>query len=375
MNPIDIAEQLRNMRRRAILVYRTTPAGPVYGINGTTADLGVLTDAADLLERQQSCLQQMAGLFGVPGAGPAELVALVRRAIADRDDAQAGESVAQLAAEQRGTAPAGEPVAWADADAICNAPDVDEAFRTLLDDQTGDNAVEVVRAILRYAQPAAAYPADRMSSVAKHKAAHLMASGYEVAGYVLVRDGDRSAVLWDAAVRWITPAERHRLMHVEDSLIDQPAAARVPQDQRAAFEAWVKVDSTLPVDRDCFDYKDFTVALLWHAWQAAQKANAPGGALVGDDDANGRPGLAGADSTCRHEFALQPSSGIKLCTHCGLSEVAARKTAAARVPLTAEQVRIGWAACSLHPTVDPRFLEGVRFAERAHEIGMEGGAA
>lgn len=232
-NPIDIAEQLRAMRRRAILVYRATPSGPVYGIHGTVVDLGILTDAADLLEQQHLSAQ------------------------------------ADVA-----PAPAGEPVAWADADAICNAPDVDEAIRTLLDDQTGDNAVEVVRAILRYAQP---------------------------------------------------------------------AAARVPQDQRAAFEAWVKVDSTLPVDRDCFDYKDFTVALLWHAWQAAQKANAPGGALVGDDDANGRPGLAGADSTCRHEFALQPSSGIKLCTHCGLSEVAARKTAAARVPdvLPTERIAVG----------------------------------
>jgi len=176
MNPIDIAEQLRNMRRRAILVYRTTPAGPVYGIHGTAADLGILTDVADLLEHQQSCLRQIAGLFGITGASQAELVALVRRAIADRDDAQAGESAAQLAAEQR----------------------------------------------------AAAQPADRMSSVAKRKAADLAASGYEVAGYVLVRDGDRSAVLWDAAVRWITPAERHRLMHVEGSLIDQPAAARVP---------------------------------------------------------------------------------------------------------------------------------------------------
>jgi hypothetical protein len=62
----------------------------------------------------------------------------------------------QRVAELEAAAAAGEPVAWADADAICNAPDVDEAIRTLLDDQTGDNAVEVVRAILRYAQPAAA---------------------------------------------------------------------------------------------------------------------------------------------------------------------------------------------------------------------------
>ena len=96
------------------------------------------------------------------------------------------------------------------------------------------------------APPAAAQPADRMSSVAKRKAADLMASGYEVAGYVLVRDGDRSAVLWDAAVRWITPADRHRLMHVEGSLIDPPAAARVP----LTVAQMVDVVEPLCVDRE-----------------------------------------------------------------------------------------------------------------------------
>jgi hypothetical protein len=30
MNPIDIAEQLRAMRRSAILVYRATLSGPIY---------------------------------------------------------------------------------------------------------------------------------------------------------------------------------------------------------------------------------------------------------------------------------------------------------------------------------------------------------
>lgn len=54
---------------------------------------------ADELEHLQASLHQMAALFGVPSASPAELVALVRRAIADRDDALAAESIAQLAAE------------------------------------------------------------------------------------------------------------------------------------------------------------------------------------------------------------------------------------------------------------------------------------
>ena len=77
-----------------------------------------------------------------------------------------------------------------------------------------------------------AHPADRMSSVAKLKATDLMAQGYEVAGHVLEKDGDRSAVLWDAAVRWVTPDERHRLMHVEGSLA-APAPAPVAQAGRS----------------------------------------------------------------------------------------------------------------------------------------------
>lgn len=44
------------------------------------------------------------------------------------------------------------PVAWVDAETISNLPAVDEAIRTLLDDQTADNATAVVQAILDAAQ-------------------------------------------------------------------------------------------------------------------------------------------------------------------------------------------------------------------------------
>lgn len=87
----------------------------------------------------------------------------------------------------------------------------------------------------------------------------------------------------------------------------------------------MRADSTLPLDRDAHGYADFTTGLMWHAWQAAQKANAPGGAFVGEADANAGLGLAGADFACAHEFALDPRSSILLCQHCGLSELAARK--------------------------------------------------
>ncbi len=79
-----------------------------------------------------------------------------------------------------------------------------------------------------------AQPVGRMSATAKRKADDLMAQGYEVAGYVLEKDGDRSAVLWDAAVRWVTPDERHRLMHVEGSLA---APAPVAQGEPVAW--WI----------------------------------------------------------------------------------------------------------------------------------------
>jgi len=41
---------------------------------------------------------------------------------------------------------------------------------------------------------------------------------------------------------------------------------------REEFEAWIREDSTLPLDRDAYGYSDFTTALMWHAWQAAREA-------------------------------------------------------------------------------------------------------
>ena len=42
---------------------------------------------------------------------------------------------------------------------------------------------------------------------------------------------------------------------------------------RESFEAWIKWDSTLSVERDVDGYRDMDVYLMWRAWQAAQ-ANA-----------------------------------------------------------------------------------------------------
>ena len=39
---------------------------------------------------------------------------------------------------------------------------------------------------------------------------------------------------------------------------------------REAFEAWIKRDSILSVERDGDGYLDMYVYIMWHAWQAAQ---------------------------------------------------------------------------------------------------------
>ena len=39
---------------------------------------------------------------------------------------------------------------------------------------------------------------------------------------------------------------------------------------REAFEAWVKRDSTLSVERDGEGYRDMDVYLMWRVWPVAQ---------------------------------------------------------------------------------------------------------
>ena len=50
--------------------------------------------------------------------------------------------------------------------------------------------------------------------------------------------------------------------------------------EREAFEAWVRADTTLHLDRDMRGYADMTAELLWHAWQASRAAMAPAGEPV-----------------------------------------------------------------------------------------------
>lgn len=59
MNPTETAEQLRQMRTRAVLCYNDTPSGPVYSIHATVTVLGVLSGAADLIEAQAAMIAEL----------------------------------------------------------------------------------------------------------------------------------------------------------------------------------------------------------------------------------------------------------------------------------------------------------------------------
>ena len=54
-------------------------------------------------------------------------------------------------------------------------------------------------------------------------------------------------------------------------LYTRPSVPLTREAIQQAFEAWIKTDSTLPVTKQRHGYTNFTVALQWHAWQAAHK--------------------------------------------------------------------------------------------------------
>jgi hypothetical protein len=58
-----------------------------------------------------------------------------------------------------------------------------------------------------------------LSGTARRKVADLIASGYRICGYTMERPGHRSAVVFDAAVRWLDEDQRHALMFVEGSRV------------------------------------------------------------------------------------------------------------------------------------------------------------
>ena len=67
-----------------------------------------------------------------------------------------------------------------------------------------------------------------------------------------------------------------RLLDEARAALSAPSATSKDQE-REAFEAWVRADTTLHLDRDMRGYADMTTELLWHAWQASRAAMAPAG--------------------------------------------------------------------------------------------------
>ncbi len=70
-----------------------------------------------------------------------------------------------------------------------------------------------------------------------------------------------------------------------------------------------------------------------------RKTNAPEGAselaeAKGESSLNTELDLACANSTCQHNFALDPKSSIRICLKCGTPERRAMKTAATSQPVT-----------------------------------------
>mgnify|MGYP003425714094 CR=1 FL=1 len=55
---------------------------------------------------------------------------------------------------------------------------------------------------------------------------------------------------------------------------------------REAFEAWVKRDSTLSVERDGEGYRDMDVYLMWRVWPVAQADAFERAAKVCDEHAS-----------------------------------------------------------------------------------------
>lgn len=106
-----------------------------------------------------------------------------------------------------------------------------DSFRAKHEDMDGEQFRPVWDAAVRAATQASAPAPDDfaahtvLSGVARHKVKDLIASGYRICGYTMERVGHRSAVVFDAAVRWLDDEQRHTLMFVEGARVQAPAVA------------------------------------------------------------------------------------------------------------------------------------------------------
>lgn len=87
-----------------------------------------------------------------------------------------------------------------------------------------------------------------LSGVARRKVADMIASGYRICGYTMERDGHRSAVVFDAAWRWLDDEQRHTLMFVEGSRVQVPAVGADDARDAAKYRHWRDHAETLCVE-------------------------------------------------------------------------------------------------------------------------------
>jgi hypothetical protein len=114
-----------------------------------------------------------------------------------------------------------------------------EALRAMLDRahpaQVGDDFMrqklidtrEAARAALA-AYEAEAKPAEPVvtqTPIAARKVAALIEQGWKPVGYVMDKEGERTAITIDAAVAWLTTQDVYRLMFIDGRVVELPAAA------------------------------------------------------------------------------------------------------------------------------------------------------
>lgn len=87
----------------------------------------------------------------------------------------------------------------------------------------GEEAVAVAKALAEPAAPAE--PVVAQTPIAARKVAALIEQGWKPVGYVMDKDGERTAITVDAAVAWLTAQEVYRLMFIDGRVVELPADA------------------------------------------------------------------------------------------------------------------------------------------------------
>lgn len=132
------------------------------------------------------------------------------------------------------------PATWAKAEEISNLPTVDEAIRTLLDDNTADNATAVVQAVLAAAAPPAQQDAQAVPSptagmnIAQrilHVGGRNNAAGYVEFGSIQAVEALVHQVLRDMPELAELESLRHNVKVYRESMALALAAAPTPPAQ------------------------------------------------------------------------------------------------------------------------------------------------